>query len=108
LEIPDASSRVPVPCATGVLEKPDGTLVVLRRRRGAFRRVVLRLFGVKGEVEVRLDRLGSAAWRLMDGRRTLAQIRAQLETLFPGEDNVALRLGRFVGMLASRRMLELE
>ncbi len=108
MEIADASRRIPVPCATGVLERPDGTLVVLRRRRGALRRGILRLFGVKPNLEVRLDRLGSAAWRLMDGRRTVGDIRIELEKLFPTEGSVATRLGRFVGLLASRRMLELE
>lgn len=108
MQLADASRRVPVPCATSAEQRPDGTVVVKRRRFGPVGRAFIRMLGGRPDVEIRLDRLGSAAWRLMDGRRNLAAIRVELEQIFPTEAQLPVRLGKFVGLLASKRMIELE
>ena len=104
--IPDVSARVPEPADVEVREEA-GRVVLVRHRFGPVRSRIVRLFGAEPDLTIRLDPLGSRAWRLMDGRRTVAQVRAALEAEFPGEADVGARLGRLVGTLVSRGVLRL-
>ncbi|HEX2066294.1 MAG TPA: PqqD family protein [Candidatus Thermoplasmatota archaeon] len=104
--IPDASRAVP---RHGDVEAhvEEGRIVLVRRRFGPARRRLLRAFRVEPDLTVRLDALGSAVWGLIDGRRTVAQIKAELDVRFPDEEELASRLGRFLGAMVSRGLVRL-
>jgi hypothetical protein len=108
--IADVSQRVAVP-AEGVTVEVDpasGRLTVRRRRFGAVRAKVAAAAGVPPDLTVRLDPLGSAAWKLLDGRRTVGEVRLELARLHPGERDVGPRLGRFLGTMVSNGFVELR
>jgi hypothetical protein len=102
--IPDASRAVP---RRGEVEarEEQGLVVLVRRRFGPVRRGVLRLFKVEPDLTVRLDALGSTVWGLIDGQRTVAQIKVELDARFPGEADLAPRLGKFLGAMVSRNLV---
>lgn len=106
--IPDVSRRVPVRADVASQEQPDGRVVLRRRRFGPVRRAVLRLVGQPADLTVHLDPLGSAAWRLMDGRATVAQVLAALQARFPDERDLAPRLGRYLSALVGQGFVRLE
>ncbi|MFO1535799.1 MAG: PqqD family protein [Thermoplasmatota archaeon] len=54
-----------------------------------------------------MDALGTAVWNLINGSRTVAQIHAELERTFPGEADLAPRLGTFLGAMVSRELVRL-
>lgn len=107
--IPDASRQVAEP-ADGVRVETDahGRLVVHRRRFGAVRAALAKPFGVAPEFTIRLDDLGSEAWRLLDGRRTVGEVHAELVRRRPGEADLAARLGKFLGAMVSHHMVRLR
>ena len=104
--IPDASRAVP---RRGDVESrmEEGRTVLVRRRFGPFRRGLLKLFRVEPDLTVRLDELGTAVWDLVDGARTVAQIHQELERRFPGQPDLAARLGKFLGAMVSRDLVRL-
>lgn len=85
-----------------------GLVTVRRQRFGAVRGALGRPFGVPAEFTVRLDALGSQAWGLLDGRRTVGEVHAELARTRPGEADLAARLGKFLSTMLSHRMLELR
>jgi hypothetical protein len=104
--IPDASRAVPR--KERVLERvEDGKVVLVRERFGPARRGLLRMFRVDPDLTVRLDELGTAAWALIDGKRTVGQMHVALQARFPGQADLAARLGKFLGMLVSRSLVRL-
>ncbi|HLF16652.1 MAG TPA: PqqD family protein [Candidatus Thermoplasmatota archaeon] len=105
--LPDVSRRV-AERADVPWEEAQGRIVVRRRRTGRVGGAVLRLFGIPADVTVHLDPLGSEAWLLMDGSRTVAAIRTELESRHPGEPDLALRLGRFLGTMVSKGFVRLR
>src|ERR1041385_8419033 len=105
--IPDVSQRVAEPADVRV-DEGAGRLIVRRRRFGPVRARLARLFGVPADYTVHLDSLGSAAWRLMDGRRTVGEIRVLLVAKFPDQPDVGPRLGKFLGTLVSKGMVQLR
>jgi hypothetical protein len=102
--IPDASRAVP---RRGEVEARDevGLTVLVRRRFGPARRRMLKAFRVEPDLTVRLDALGTAVWGLIDGRRTVADIKRELDARFPGEADLAPRLGKFLGAMVSRELV---
>jgi hypothetical protein len=103
----DASARIPE--RMDVTWKQEGNKVTVRRLRlGPARRAVVRVFGIPGELTVHLDALGSEVWLLIDGRRTVAGIRAELAKTHPGESDLTPRLGKFLGEMASRGFVRLR
>jgi hypothetical protein len=86
----------------------DGRVTVRRRRFGAVRARVVGLLGEPADFTVRLDPLGSAAWLLIDGRRTVAEVRAELHKAHPDEADLGARLGKFLGTMVSREMVKLR
>lgn len=55
---------------------------------------------------VRLDEVGSFAWKLLDGRRTVAQVAERLRVQFGDQvDPAEERLGEMIRMLRDGRML---
>lgn len=96
--------------AAGVrAELGDKGLLTLRRTRwGPVRRAVARVLGVPPDFTVHLDALGTQAWGLLDGRRTVGEVRAELARTRPGETDLATRLGKFLSAMASHKMIELD
>lgn len=85
-----------------------GKVTVRRRRFGPVRGAILRLFGIPPVFTVHLDPLGSEVWLLLDGVRTVADVRAALQQTHPGEEDLGARLGKFLGAMVSRRMVVLR
>jgi hypothetical protein len=108
--IADVSRRVAVPVAGVAVEEDaaSGRLTVRRRRFGALRARMAAAAGVPADLTVHLDPLGSAAWRLLDGRRTVGEVRAELAQRHPDEHDLGARLGKFVGTMLSNGFLELR
>ena len=106
--IPDVSQSVAEPAADVRVEDVAGKLTLRRARFGGARAAVAGLFGAPADFTVTLDGLGAAAWKLLDGQRTVGQVRVELERAFPGEKEVGARLGKFLGTLVSRQMVRLR
>jgi hypothetical protein len=107
--IPDASRQVAEP-ADDVEAATDahGLVTVQRRRFGPVRGLLGKPFGVKPEFTIRLDRLGSQAWGLLDGRRTVGEVHAELARALPEEKDLPARLGKFLSAMVSHRMVRLR
>lgn len=107
--IADASRQVARPAAGVHGEVAATGLVTLRRTRwGPLRRGLARLLRVPTAFTVHLDALGSQAWGLLDGRRTVGEVRAELARLRPDEPDLTARLGKFLSAMASHRMIDLD
>jgi hypothetical protein len=83
-------------------EEVGGRVVVLRPPPGTrgLRGVMDRFFHRMSASRIRLDEVGSAAWRALDGDRTVAEVAAMLreefgERVHPAEE----RLGRLIWMM---------
>lgn len=106
--IADVSRRVAEHGDGVTWEEDAGRVTVRRRRFGAVRARLVGLLGEPADFTIRLDPLGSAAWKLIDGRRSVAEIRAELARLHPGEPDLGPRLGRFLGAMVSHDMVKLR
>lgn len=84
-----------------------GRLTVRRRRFGPLRSALARLARVPPEFTIHLDTLGTAAWQLLDGQRTIGEVHAELARRLPEEKDLAARLGKFLSVMASHKMIEL-
>ncbi|MCA1819805.1 MAG: PqqD family protein [Thermoplasmatota archaeon] len=85
-----------------------GRVSVRRRRFGHIRAALLRLFGIPAVLTVHLDPLGSEVWLLLDGVRTVDEVRRELERTRPDETDLGPRLGKFIGAMVSRRLVILR
>ena len=89
-------------------EEEGGRVVVVRPRpstRG-FRGLLDRFFHKMSASRIRLDEVGSSAWLLLDGERTVAEVAALLreefgEKVHPAEE----RLGHLIWMLRKEGLL---
>lgn len=106
--IPDVSRSVAEPAEDVTIEEEKGRLTLRRRRFGPARAALVGLFGASKDFTVHLDALGTAAWRLLDGRRTVGEVRVELGRLFPQEKDVPARLGKFLSVLVSHQMVRLR
>lgn len=107
--IPDASRQVAVPAPDVVATTDAHGLVTVRRRRfGRVRAIIGKPFGVAPEFTIRLDRLASQAWGLLDGKRTVGQVHVELARHMPEEKDLPARLGKFLGAMVSHHMVELR
>lgn len=106
--IPDVSARH-AHRAEGVTwsEEAHGRAKLVRRKFGSFGTKVLGLAGVSPDLTVNLDPLGCAVWQLCDGR-TVAAIKQELALRFPGEADLASRLGKFLGAMVSKGLIVLD
>ncbi len=84
----------------------------LRRRfqpTGRIYRRVARLLRYRHEVRVTLDEQGTLFWRLMDGRRTLRSIAADMAATLDGAEDEARRaVILFVKLLMARHLIYLK
>jgi hypothetical protein len=87
-------------------EEVDGRVILIRplpKTRG-LRRLIDRLLFEMSTRRVRLDEVGSAAWQLLDGQRTVEDVAAALRAQFgdavdPAEERVGLLLRYFYQQL---------
>lgn len=107
--IPDASRQVAEP-ADDVVAMTDahGLVTVQRRRFGPVRGLLGKPFGVKPEFTIHLDRLGTQAWGLLDGKRTIGEVHVELARRLPEEKDLPARLGKFLSAMVSHRMVRLR
>ncbi|MEK6985525.1 MAG: PqqD family peptide modification chaperone [Candidatus Thermoplasmatota archaeon] len=105
--IPDVSRQVARPAPGVTARTVHGRIVLERRRFGPVRRIFARLVRVPTTVTANLDEVGSAAWLLLDGR-SVAAVKAELERRFPGQSDLAVRLGKFLGPMVSRGFVVLS
>lgn len=105
--IPDVSHMV-AERATSDWSEAHGRISVRRRRFGGAKAAILRLFGIPATLTVHLDPLGTEVWRLLDGKRTVGQVRQELEKTHAGEVDLAARLGKFLGAMVSRKLVTLK
>lgn len=83
----------------------QGAAVLEVPKFGAAGTRLLRVFRLPPTVRLRLDALSTQAWLDMEGR-TGAEILARLEGAFPDEAGLPERLGRFLGLLVQRGLIE--
>jgi hypothetical protein len=89
-------------------EGADGRITVRRRRFGVVKARMVAMAGVPADLTIHLDTLGSAAWRLIDGRRSVADLRRELHALHPSEPDLSARLGKFLGAMVSNGFVRLR
>lgn len=106
--IPDASDRVPERADVAWRVDEAGRVRIERRRSGAAGSRVLRALRVRDTLTVRLDPLGSEAWSLLDGRRTTGEVLEVLREAHPDEDDLAARLGAFLGRMVGNGLVRLR
>lgn len=106
--IPDVSRRVVERADVAWEEGEHGRITVRRKRFGALRAKLAGAAGVPADFTIHLDPIGSAAWRLIDGSRTVGDLRRELEKAHPGETDMGPRLGKFVGTMLSHEMIRLR
>lgn len=89
-------------------EEVEGRVVVLRPRptTQGLRGVLDRFFHKMSASRIRLDEVGSLAWRVMDGERTVAEVAGVLRQEF-GEkvDPAEERLGHLIWMMRKEGLL---
>lgn len=89
-------------------EEVDGRIVLLRPEpaTGGLRGLLDRFFHRMSARRVRLDEVGSFAWGLFDGHRTVAEVGEAMRTRF-GEkvEPVEERLGRLVWLMRREGLL---
>lgn len=89
-------------------EGVDGRVTVRRRRFGLVKARLVGMAGVPADLTIHLDPLGTAAWRLIDGRRTVGEIRVELLKAHPSEPDLGARLGKFMGAMVSSGFVRLR
>jgi len=98
-----------VVAAPGIrVEEIVAGLVLRRTRFRGARGAIVKALGVSPHFELRLDRLGARVWRLIDGKRTVGQILAQLRRDLPDEEELGPRLGQLIGRLAGHHFVALN
>lgn len=105
--IPDVSAMVAERAALDWSEAL-GRVAVRRRRFKGARAAILKVFGIPSVLTIHLDPLGSEVWLLLDGVRTVGEVRVALERTHPGETDLGPRLGKFLGAMVSRRVIVLR
>jgi len=105
--IPDVSHMV-AERATSDWSEAHGRVSVRRRRYSGAKASILRMFGIPAILTVHLDPLGTEVWLLLDGKRTVAQVRIELEKTHAGEPDLGARLGKFLGAMVSRKLVRLK
>jgi hypothetical protein len=105
--IPDVSAFVPER-ATDDWTHERGAVSVRRVRYRGLRAAVLKVFGIPPTFTIHLDTLGTEVWLLIDGRRTVAEIRDELAKREPQATDLGPRLGKFLGAMVSRKFVVLR
>jgi Coenzyme PQQ synthesis protein D (PqqD). len=62
----------------------------------------------KNEIKLDFDTNGSAVWKLIDGKRTVRQILAELEEVAQGQEQFPQRVGMFLQSLVQNDLIRVE
>lgn len=106
--IPDVSQRTAHRADVTWDVLPDGRIAITKRKFGAATAKLLGLFKVPPTMTLKLDALGSEAWKLMDGSRTIGQVAEALVAAHPDEKDVPARLGQYLSTLVSNELVRLD
>lgn len=102
----NAAPLIPRHAATWT-EEPDGRVAIQRKKFGRFGTFLLKLVRIQPTLTLRLDGLGSAAWKLMDGRNVESLIDG-LEEQFPDEGRLTERVGAYLTELQRSGVMTLH
>ena len=103
-----APETVPVKTAQGSSEEGSMVVLLMPRYPTIAGRLAGKLFRRSSHIKVKLDDLGSAVWRLIDGTRDFRQIGEQIQSSFGEEAQpVYPRLEEFLGILVRNRFIRL-
>ncbi len=69
--------------------------------------LLLRALRMRTTRLLRLDAMGSQVWRLLDGR-PVSDVLAALQQQYPDEDDLAMRLGHYLGTLVGQGAATLQ
>ncbi len=106
--IPDVSERVAERSDGDWEVAPDGRVHVHKSKFGPAGSRMLKAFRVKPTLTVKLDALGSEVWQLLDGRRRVADVLAELRRRHPDEEDLPARLGKFLSTMVSNDLVRLR
>lgn len=83
--------------------------LLLPRFQGTVWRPFLQPLVKRQFIPIKLDAFGSAAWQLIDGRSTVAEISLKLREQFPGDlqpgDDTEGRVAKFIFLLYDQRYI---
>lgn len=103
-----APETVPVKATQGASEEGSTVVLLMPRYPTIAGKLVGKLFGRSTHIKVKLDDVGSAVWRLIDGTRNVRQIGEEIQSSFgEGAQPVFPRLEEFLGILARNRFIRL-
>ncbi len=106
--IPDVAQRTAHRADVQWEELPDGRIAIEKRKFGAAASKLLSAFKVPPTLTLKLDSLGSEAWKLMDGQRTVGQVAEALMAAHPDQEDVPARLGQYLSTLVSNDLVRLD
>ena len=100
---------VPVKSSVDFCENDAGVALLIPRYPTAVGKMVGRLLKRSSHIKVKLDGLGSAVWKLIDGVRTVEEIGGQIRGIF-GSDAEPLypRLVEFLEILCRNKFITLK
>jgi hypothetical protein len=100
---------VPEKSDAGFLEEGCGVVLLMPRYPTFFGRLVGKVLHRSSNIRVKLDELGSETWRLIDGRRTIREIGAEMqEKSGDTAESIYPRLVEFLNILHRNRFIVLR
>jgi len=103
-----APDTVPVRSDVGFAEEESGVVILMPRYPTFAGRLMGKLLHRSTHVRLKLDSLGSAVWRLIDGRRDVRQIGEQINSVFGDvAEPVYPRLVEFLNILLRNKFVKL-
>lgn len=106
--IPDVSRRTATRTDLAWEELPDGRVAIKKDKFSGVAAGMLKAFKVPPTLSVKLDPVGSDAWRLMDGSRTVGQVLQELRRRHPDEEDLPRRLSEYLSTMVSNGLVELD
>jgi hypothetical protein len=103
-----ALDEVPVRQGGGSVEEESGVVLLVPRYPTIVGRAMGRLLRRSEHIRVKLDDLGSAVWKLIDGKRSVREIGEELKAQFgEGAEPLYERLTEFLKVLVRNKMIRL-
>ena len=99
---------VPVRSSAGSCEEESGVVLLMSRYPTPAGRIVGKLLRRSRHIRVKLDSLGSATWKLIDGSRNVRQIGEEMHGIFgDAAEPVYPRLVEFMTIMLKNRFIRL-
>lgn len=99
---------VPVKSGSLFCEEEAGVVLLMPRYPTFAGRIMGKLLRRSTHIRVKLDELGSAVWRLIDGKRSIREIGEEIEARFgDAAAPVQARLAEFLKILLKNRFISL-